>query len=429
MNKPRVTVYIVNHNYEAYLLQAYYSVRYQSYRNIELIIIDNNSEKDSRDLLKKISIQDGVDVIFRKQSDLISACNVALSRATGEYIVRLDADDYFRKDAIEKLVNVITEHNADLVYPEYFEITSNGNVINRVKHINFDDHVSLPYFPAHGACTLVSVDALNSIGGYDEEFDRQDGYYLWIRFLINRYKIINTNYPLFFYRIHENSLSHNLSNLYEVRSRISNKVLNLSELEKPSIDCVIPLMENDFDHSVFYGVINELMKSDVFRKIIVWASFNIELSEDHSDVIIIDRKYKVEFEEKIIGPAVSDDLSVYYDSGAKPDYVFFRTLNTPNVKHHYFSQMRFLISLFRHVDCVVGAVPTKEIFYSFNGDSLEPVRDEDFVRNERNALYRKIRGFTLIRFDTLMDTRKLVAGVISPILISSEDAFDKYYLR
>ena len=116
MYKPKVTVYIVNHNYEDYLLQAYYSVKYQSYSNIELIIIDNNSETKSRDILKKISIQDGIEVIFRRQSDLISACNIALSKATGEFIVRLDADDYFRKDAIEKLVDTIVANNADLVY-------------------------------------------------------------------------------------------------------------------------------------------------------------------------------------------------------------------------------------------------------------------------------------------------------------------------
>ena len=201
MYKPKVTVYIVNHNYEDYLLQAYYSVKYQSYSNIELIIIDNNSETKSRDILKKISIQDGIEVIFRRQSDLISACNIALSKATGEFIVRLDADDYFRKDAIEKLVDTIVANNADLVYPEYFEISSIGNVINRVKHINFDNHVSLPTFPAHGACTLLRVEALKAIGGYDEEFDRQDGYYMWIKFLLRKNKIINTNNPLFFYRI------------------------------------------------------------------------------------------------------------------------------------------------------------------------------------------------------------------------------------
>ena len=426
MNNPKVTVYIVNHNYEDYLLQSYYSVLYQTYRNIELIIIDNNSNAKSKELLKLISLENNIKVIFRKESDLIPACNLALNESTGEFIVRLDADDFFRKDAIEKLVNIITENNADLVYPEYFEISKSGNILNRIKHINYDNHVSLPSFPAHGACTLLRVSSLKEIGGYDIEFDRQDGYYMWIRFLIKNYKIININYPLFFYRIHDLSLSHNLSSLYEVRSRISNKVLNNSDLEKPTIDCVIPLKEKEFDSKIFNDVLNELVKSKVFGKIIIWASFDIDLSDSYKNVTVLDRKYKVELEEKMIGPSISQDLKSLYNNLPKPDYVFFRNLNTPNIKYHYFIQMRFLVSLFKHVDCVLGTTTTKEIFYKFNGSSLEPVIDDEFIKNERHILYRKIRGFNLIKYEKLISKKTLVSGVISALPISNEDSMDRF---
>ena len=146
MISKKVTVYIVNHNYENYLLQCYYSVLYQSYKNIELIIIDNNSSIESQKLLKSISKVDNINIIFREQSDLISACNLAIKMATGEFIVRLDADDYLRKDAIKLLVKAATENNADLTYPEYFEVSKKGDLLNRIKHINFDTHVSLPSF-------------------------------------------------------------------------------------------------------------------------------------------------------------------------------------------------------------------------------------------------------------------------------------------
>ena len=182
MISKKVTVYIVNHNYENYLLQCYYSVLYQSYKNIELIIIDNNSSEPSKKLLNSISKINNTKVVYREKSDLISACNVAIKMATGEFIVRLDADDYLRKDAIELLVKASIKNNADLTYPEYFEVSKNGDLLNRVKHINFDTHVSLPSFPAHGACTLFRLSSLKDIGGYDEQFDRQDGYYMWINF-------------------------------------------------------------------------------------------------------------------------------------------------------------------------------------------------------------------------------------------------------
>lgn len=425
MISKKVTVYIVNHNYENYLLQCYYSVLYQSYKNIELIIIDNNSSEPSKKLLKSISKTNNTKVVYREQSDLISACNVAIKVATGEFIVRLDADDYLRKDAIELLVNASLENNADLTYPEYFEVSKNGDLLNRVKHINFDTHVSLPSFPAHGACTLFRLSSLKDIGGYDEQFDRQDGYFMWINFLIKKYKIININTPLFFYRIHDTSLSSNLSSLYRVRSNISNKILKNSDLEVPIIDCFIPIIENEFDEKIFNKTLNELIKSNVFRNIIIWCSFKIYSPPYNDKIKFIDRKYNAEFDMQNFSKSISEDLDMFYKDYPKPDFLFIRDLNTPNIKFHYFQQMRFLASLFKHLDCIIATVETNDRYYKFLGDSLYPVIENDFVKHERQILYRKVRGFTLIRYSKLLSTKKIVSGVISPMPISKEDSIER----
>ena len=426
MNNTRITVYIVNHNYDDYLLQCYYSVLYQTYKNIEILIIDNNSNSKSKNLLNSIVSIHNTKVIFRKESDLISACNVAINNANGKYIFRLDADDFLRKDAIERLVNNIEENNADLIYPEYFEISVEGNVLNRIKHINFDKHVTLPSFPAHGACTLFRLSALKKIGGYDEEFDRQDGYYMWIKFLINKLKIININFPLFFYRIHSSSLSNNLSNLYKVRSKISDKILLNSKLKIPILDCLIPIKKSEFDYKIFKKVLNELLKSNVFRKVIVWASFKIDNLIENENVIFLDRKYSAEFDQQILGLSILEELESFYGNSKRPDYIFFRDLNTPKIKSHYFLQMRFMVSLFRHIDCVIGTVETKQRFFKFLGDSLHPVRDNDFIKNERETLFRKVRGFNLIKYSKFLYSNSLVSGVISPLPISIEDSFDRF---
>ena len=64
---PLVTVYITNHNYGEYLEQAIESVLQQSYRNIELIIIDDGSEDNSRELLKVYQERNNVKIISKKQ--------------------------------------------------------------------------------------------------------------------------------------------------------------------------------------------------------------------------------------------------------------------------------------------------------------------------------------------------------------------------
>ena len=60
--------------------------------------------------------------------------------------------------------------------------------------------------PAHGACTLFKIETLKKIGGYDEEFNCQDGYDVWLK-IINNFKISNINKPLFYYRQHSSSLT------------------------------------------------------------------------------------------------------------------------------------------------------------------------------------------------------------------------------
>ena len=68
-----------------------------------------------------------------------------------------------------------------LVFPDYHEVDRGGKILRSIRRHNFKK-VKLLDQPAHGACTLVRKENLIDIGGYDEEFNCQDGY-LWIRFI------------------------------------------------------------------------------------------------------------------------------------------------------------------------------------------------------------------------------------------------------
>ena len=99
-----------------------------------------------------------------------------------------------------------------LVFPDYYLVNINGEILESVRRHNFKK-VKLLDQPAHGACTMVRKENLLDIGGYDEEFNCQDGYYLWLQF-IKKYKVRNVNLPLFFYRQHKSSLSKNTEKFY-----------------------------------------------------------------------------------------------------------------------------------------------------------------------------------------------------------------------
>ena len=98
---PVVSVYIVNHNYGRFLQQAIDSVLKQTFKDFEIIFIDNGSEDDSKEKLEKYFSNKKIKIILQKNIGLNAANNIALKFARGKYIMRLDADDYLDKNALE----------------------------------------------------------------------------------------------------------------------------------------------------------------------------------------------------------------------------------------------------------------------------------------------------------------------------------------
>ena len=118
-----VTVYLVCHNYEDYVEQAIESVLAQTYKNFELIIIDDGSTDNSRDVINRYVKYSNVRVIFQENKGLIATNNVAIRAANGKYVMRLDADDYLHESALLVLVDAI-EESEDLALVRSEEHTS-----------------------------------------------------------------------------------------------------------------------------------------------------------------------------------------------------------------------------------------------------------------------------------------------------------------
>ena len=105
--EPLITVYIVNHNYERYLLQSINSVLDQTLQDFELIIIDNGSTDGSQKLIEKFSPHEKVLTIFQENLGLNTANNTALGRANGRYLMRVDADDFLDHHALQVLSSTL----------------------------------------------------------------------------------------------------------------------------------------------------------------------------------------------------------------------------------------------------------------------------------------------------------------------------------
>ncbi len=116
--EPLVSVLITSYNYARYLEEAIGSVYAQTYRNIELIIVDDGSEDDSREAIGR-AVRHApfcTKSIFKTHGGQASALNAGFDMARGELVCLLDSDDAWRPEKVERMVRFALERPDGGVY-------------------------------------------------------------------------------------------------------------------------------------------------------------------------------------------------------------------------------------------------------------------------------------------------------------------------
>lgn len=116
----KVSIIIPVYNNEKYLNECLNSVINQSYKNIEVILVNDGSKDDSLKICNKFKAQDSRIIIIDKKNEGVSAArNAGIKIATGEFITFCDADDIMNIDQIEFLLKGLIENNSDLAMCGY----------------------------------------------------------------------------------------------------------------------------------------------------------------------------------------------------------------------------------------------------------------------------------------------------------------------
>lgn len=112
---PKVSVVIPAYNAGKTIERCVKSIANQSYKNCEIILVDDGSETESADEYQKLKTDYGVTVLRQKNSGAAVARNAGIKSATGDYLIFVDADDYWNgSEFLEKLVSTAEEKNADV---------------------------------------------------------------------------------------------------------------------------------------------------------------------------------------------------------------------------------------------------------------------------------------------------------------------------
>lgn len=120
-----ISVIVPVYNVEKYLKKCINSIINQSFKKIEIILINDGSTDKSGVICDKLAKQDlRIKVIHQENAGVSVARNVGIELAQGEYICFVDSDDYLPYNAIEVLYNQITENNVDLCCGSWTKITA-----------------------------------------------------------------------------------------------------------------------------------------------------------------------------------------------------------------------------------------------------------------------------------------------------------------
>lgn len=126
-----LSIIIPIHNSEKYLRKCINSIVTQSYYDLEIILVDNNSTDNSLKICKEYENADRrIKVVSESESGAAKARNRGVNVATGEYITFVDSDDYIRQDAYESLINTIKKNNCDLVCFSFNVVDEKGNILD-----------------------------------------------------------------------------------------------------------------------------------------------------------------------------------------------------------------------------------------------------------------------------------------------------------
>lgn len=236
----KVSVVLPVYNGEQYLAQSIESVIGQTFKDWELIIVNDCSTDKSLSIAKKYAKKDKrIKIITNKVNQkLPKSLNIGFENSCGEYRTWTSDDNWYHKYAFEKMVKYLDEKASDvMVCCDYEAIyDKESGKVYTIKKLDISRLNMLFWCPC-GACFMYRTTTAEKIGGYDENNFLVEDYEYWLRIMLEG-NIGRIDEVLYFYRHHKNNLTTTRKQeIYEKDKELKDKYRPVyyekwSELEK-----------------------------------------------------------------------------------------------------------------------------------------------------------------------------------------------------
>ena len=225
-NEPFVSVVIATYNMGQYLPDAVKSILAQSWRNFEIIIVDDGSTDDTEERIRELSDDPRVRYIPTENRGQPKAKNRGLAEAKGDFIAFCDADDLWSPDKLTVQMPHFENEAVGVVYSEVSYIDQDGHPISKEipypRHSGtVTEHLVIKNFVPFGTAVIRRA-CLDRNGMFDEALPMGIDWDLWLRYSVD-WQFQYAPEVTYIYRIWPGQMSNNYRGRYDNAFRILNK--------------------------------------------------------------------------------------------------------------------------------------------------------------------------------------------------------------
>lgn len=228
-----VSIIIPTYNCRKYIRQAIESALGQTYKNIEIIVVDDGSSDNTREEIEDLISDKKISYIYQANKGLPGARNTGIKHSKGEYLVFLDSDDIILPEKIMTQVGFVKVNpQVCLVYSRY-QYFKNDNPDDVVSHPSallrgniYKDLIGGNFFIVHSV--LVKKACVEKVEGFDESFRALEDWDLWIRMAESGCQFDYIDKVLCLCRLRPDSMCMDWDRIFNSWKKVINKILTTS---------------------------------------------------------------------------------------------------------------------------------------------------------------------------------------------------------
>ena len=216
-NFPKISVIVPVYNTEMYLRRCIDSVLTQSYKDFELLLIDDGSKDSSGAICDEYAARDSRVKVFHKENGGVSSArNAGLAIASGDWIMHLDGDDWIEPDMLERLIRKGEDTGADIVMGDFLFAYSDRDILYSLPDWDNNKTASLNrYITSVWTCVWGGIHKRSLYEEYQmicpQGVTYCEDFHLMARLCYHAKKVVNIHQPFYHYRQQEGSVMHNLN--------------------------------------------------------------------------------------------------------------------------------------------------------------------------------------------------------------------------